>query len=163
MRTREAVNLAVHAPLELPVLGDVLDHEVGPGQGGDVAGGFQAREDGGSIGALLVQERGEPEVPGDAASRRLQRLVEDVDEHDVVSGLREQLGDARADHARAHHPDPLESHRRTIAVPAAVVNPLGRYPPEVSTIVPPSRRPRASGAVGSCPSRFRPTPGTASG
>jgi hypothetical protein len=153
----------VHAPLQLPVLGDVLDHEVGPGQGGDVAGGFQAREDGGGLGVLLVQQGGELEVLGDAAPRSLEWLVADVDEHDVVAGLREQLGDARADHPRAHHPDPPEPHRRTIAAPAAVVNPLGRYAPEVSTIVPPSRRGRAPGGLGPCPSRFPPTPGPAPG
>src|SRR5262249_2055610 len=72
------------------------------------------------------KQGGELEVLRDAAARGLQRLLADVDEHDLVPGLREELGDSRADHAGADHSDPPEPHRRTIAVAATFVNPPGQ-------------------------------------
>jgi len=82
------MNLLVDDSLQLPILGDVLDDEVRSGESSDLRCRPQTRENSRWIDAILLQKSGEPEILGNPTPRRLELFLPNVDEDDVMPGLR---------------------------------------------------------------------------
>jgi hypothetical protein len=97
--------------LELPILGDILDDEVDSGECSDLRCRPQSRQNCGGVDTILLQKSGEPEILGNPTPRRLELFLPNVDEDDVMPGLRKQLRNSRTDDPGPHHTDMLKSHR----------------------------------------------------
>ena len=108
----DAVELGEEVLLRVEVLDDRLDDEVAFAQLAEVGDGADPAED---RVALVGFELAPVDLLG-------QRLLEPPDhrvggrlrpapQHDLESGLRRDLGDARAHDPRTHDPDPLDRHR----------------------------------------------------
>jgi len=96
LRAEDPVELGVHPALDVPVLGDVLDHEVGLGQRLDADGGGDAAQDLVGVQGGPAHQAAEPAVAADGRLGVRQDLLVDVDEDGLVAGLGQVVRDSDA-------------------------------------------------------------------
>ena len=111
----DGVDLRVDLFLDVPVLGHVLDHEVGRGEGAEVGGEGDAPEDrvralGFSRLRALLEHALETNRLADLLPRMVEDRVGDVHQDDLVAGLRQVLSDADTHHAGADDADNFDLH-----------------------------------------------------
>ncbi len=126
----DGVDPGIDLLLDLPLLGNVLDDEVGVPQGFEIGGEGEASEDGCRILLLrsLLEHPLEAQVLPDLLAGAFEDLLRDVHQHRLVSGLGEVLPHPHAHHSGADDADFPDLHARAPEPAPEGPNRLRRQP-----------------------------------